>query len=124
MLKRILLGFVIVSVTLVSASHPISVHAAASDVVKQGICDANGGCPTNSPKTINDTISTVVNLLTAAVGVAAVIMIIVGGFRYVTSSGNAESAKSAKNTILYALIGLVVVGLSQVIVHFVLFRLK
>jgi hypothetical protein len=54
------------------------------------------------------------------VGVAAVIMIIIGGFRYITSSGDSASVNSAKNTILYAIIGLVIVALAQVIVRFVL----
>ncbi|MBX4197632.1 hypothetical protein KW801_03715 [Candidatus Saccharibacteria bacterium] len=47
-------------------------------------------------------------------------MIIVGGFRYITSGGNPESTKSARNTILYAIIGLVVVALAQLIARFVL----
>jgi len=57
------------------------------------------------------------------VGIAAVIMIIVGGFRYITSGGNDASVTSAKNTILYAVIGLIVVALSQLIVRFVLGKL-
>lgn len=60
----------------------------------------------------------VVNLLSAVIGVVAVIMIMVGGFRYVTSGGSDSSVTSAKNTILYAIIGLIIVALSQVLVHF------
>jgi hypothetical protein len=47
-------------------------------------------------------------------------MIIIGGFRYITSGGKQESVTSAKNTILYAIIGLVIVALAQIIVRFVL----
>ena len=47
-------------------------------------------------------------------------MIIFGGFRYITSGGNDNNVSSAKNTILYAVIGLVIVALSQFIVRFVL----
>jgi type IV secretion system pilin len=72
---------------------------------------------------INNIIHTVVNLLSAIVGVVAVIMIIVGGFRYITSGGNDTSVTSAKNTILYAIIGLVVVALAQLIVRFTLSKL-
>ena len=75
---------------------------------------------TDPSKKINTTIQNVINLLSVAVGIAAVIMLIVGGFRYVTSAGNAETVKAAKNTILYALIGLVIVALAQLIVNFVL----
>ncbi len=50
-------------------------------------------------------------------------MIIIGGFKYVTSTGDSASISSAKNTILYALVGLAVVSLAQVLVHFVLNKL-
>ena len=69
---------------------------------------------------LNDLITKIVNILSVVVGIVAVIMIIIGGFRYVTSGGKQESVSSAKNTILYAIIGLVIVALAQIIVHFVL----
>jgi hypothetical protein len=47
-------------------------------------------------------------------------MIIIGGLRYVTSGGKQESVTSAKNTILYAVIGLVIIALAQIIARFVL----
>ena len=72
---------------------------------------------------INNIVHTIVNLLSAIVGIVAVIMIIVGGFRYITSGGNDTSVTSAKNTILYAIIGLVVVALAQLIVRFTLSKL-
>ncbi len=72
---------------------------------------------------INDLIHQIVNILSVIVGIAAVIMIIVGGFRYITSGGSDASVTSAKNTILYAIIGLIVVALSQLIVRFVLGKL-
>lgn len=85
-----------------------------------GQCTVAGGDATSR---INDIIHTIVNLLSAVVGVVAVIMIIVGGFRYITSGGNDTSVTSAKNTILYAIIGLVVVALAQLIVRFTLSKL-
>jgi uncharacterized membrane protein len=62
----------------------------------------------------------IINLMTAVVGILAVIMIIYAGFRYVSSGGSDDAIKGAKNTIIYAIIGLVVVALAQIIVHFVL----
>jgi hypothetical protein len=47
-------------------------------------------------------------------------MLIYGGFRYVTSAGNDTAVATAKKTITYALIGLIIVAFAQVIVHFVL----
>ena len=64
--------------------------------------------------------SKVVNILSIVVGIVAVIMIIFGGFRYITSGGESGSVSGAKNTLIYAIVGLVIVALAQFIVHFVL----
>lgn len=69
---------------------------------------------------VNSIISTILNILSVIVGVIAVIMIIIGGFRYITSGGSSEKVSSAKNTLLYAIIGLIIVALAQIIVKFVL----
>jgi cytochrome bd-type quinol oxidase subunit 2 len=63
-----------------------------------------------------------VNIFSLVVGIVAVIMIIVGGFKYITSGGESSKVSSAQSTILYAIVGLVIVVLAQVIVHFVLNR--
>ncbi len=68
----------------------------------------------------NNLLAQIINVFSVIVGVVAVIMIIVGGFRYITSGGDATKVSGAKNTILYGLIGLVIVALAQVIVRFVL----
>jgi cytochrome bd-type quinol oxidase subunit 2 len=77
-------------------------------------------CSKTAGKTLNNTIRWVVNILSVVVGVAAVIMVIIGGFKFITSSGDSNNIASARNTILYAIIGLVIVVLAQVLVHFVL----
>lgn len=56
-------------------------------------------------------------------GVASVIMIMVGGFKYMVSNGDSGKVSSAKDTILYSIIGLVVVVIAQAIVSFVITRL-
>jgi hypothetical protein len=93
-----------------------------AEQIKCGACGASGqaACPAAPNNDIGDTVRTIVNTLSLFAGAIAVIMIIIGGFRYITSGGKEEGVKSAKNTILYAIIGLVVVGLAQIIVHFVL----
>lgn len=84
----------------------------------QSTPDASCGNVGQASNSIQDLVHHIVNLLSAVVGVVAVIMIIFGGFRYVTSGGSDSSVTSAKNTILYAIIGLVIVALSQLLVHF------
>ncbi|USN97630.1 MAG: hypothetical protein H6799_00825 [Candidatus Nomurabacteria bacterium] len=64
-------------------------------------------------------VNNLINLFSIIVGAVSVIMIIYGGFKYITSGGSDDATKSAKNTILYALVGLIIVLISQTIVKFV-----
>ena len=68
----------------------------------------------------NAMIKNVVNLLLYVLGVIAVIMIIIGGIRYATSDGDSGNLKSAKDTILYSVVGLVIGLLAYTIVNFVI----
>ncbi len=65
-------------------------------------------------------VAIIINFLLVAIGIVSVIMIIIGGFRYTLSNGDENSVRAAKDTILYAVIGLIVAILSFVIVNFVL----
>jgi hypothetical protein len=47
-------------------------------------------------------------------------MIIYGGFKYITSGGDSGNVSGAKNTLVYAIVGLIIVALAQFIVHYVL----
>jgi fumarate reductase subunit D len=109
---------------------PAVVHAADSDI--QGCLSGgatlsvgNGNtCPTGNNNAgtdkVNNIITTVVNIFSAIVGIVSVIMIIYGGFKYISSGGDSSKVTEAKNTIVYAVIGLVVVAMAQFIVQFVL----
>lgn len=125
----------IIYATLASLSllFPIAVPVAvnAQEIDKNLQCGANlqfsvpeNGCEVDSSgntaaERIDEIVSQIINILSLAVGVVAVVMIIVGGFRYITSGGDSGNVTGAKNTILYAVVGLVVVALAQVIVRFV-----
>jgi len=98
-------------------------NGANSLTVDSGSGSGSGCTASNisgSGSVIDTDIKNVLNVLSIIVGVVAVIMIIVGGFRYVASGGKQESVTSAKNSILYAIIGLVIVAVAQIIVRFVL----
>lgn len=69
---------------------------------------------------INAVLKLIINIFSLVVGVVSVIMIIIGGLKYITSAGDSGNITAAKNTILYAVIGLVVVALAQFIVRFVI----
>jgi hypothetical protein len=108
--------------------------ATTGDVIGGGLC--HGGdkleftsgnkpttetCNTNANASkLNTLIKNIINIFSILVGIVAVIMIIVGGFRYITSGGDSGNVTTAKNTILYAIVGLVIVALAQFIVRFVL----
>lgn len=71
----------------------------------------------------NGILTKVARLMSYVVGAVAIIFIIIGGFKYVQSSGDATNVKNAKDTILFALVGLVVAATAQAIVVFVINRL-
>jgi cytochrome bd-type quinol oxidase subunit 2 len=82
----------------------------------------DSNCSTTSGSSISSLLKDIINILSIIVGIVAVIMIIVGGLKYITSGGEANKTAAASKTIIYALIGLVVAVLAQVLVHFVLNR--
>lgn len=71
----------------------------------------------------NGILTKATRLVAIVVGIAAVIMIIIGGIQYVVSSGDPTNVTNAKNTVFYAIIGLVVALLAQGIIAFVLNKL-
>ncbi|OGE84459.1 MAG: hypothetical protein A2846_00960 [Candidatus Doudnabacteria bacterium RIFCSPHIGHO2_01_FULL_49_9] len=67
----------------------------------------------------NEFIVGVIDILLGIVGLVAVLFLIIGGFRYVTSAGNEETAEAGKKTVINAIIGIVIVILAFVIVRVV-----
>lgn len=80
--------------------------------------------PTGGPSDLGSLITKITNILMTTVGIVAVIMIIIGGLMYIFSGGNPESTKRAKDTVLYAVIGIIVAILSYAIVNFVIGNIK
>lgn len=114
-------AFALVAPVTVSAQNTANIEnslcAGANLNVNDKDCDSSTD---NAGTTVNNLIATIINIFSVVVGVVAVIMIIVGGFRYITSGGDSGNVTGAKNTILYAIIGLVIVAFAQLIVRFVL----
>ncbi len=67
----------------------------------------------------NNMFKTVTNVLLFIIGAIAVIMLVIGGIKYTTSNGDQAAVQSAKNTILYAVVGIIVAILAYAIVTFV-----
>lgn len=66
----------------------------------------------------------VANIMLAVIGAVAVVMLIVGGFRYVVSAGDSSAVESAKHTVLYAIIGIVVAFLAYAAIKFLMDELE
>ena len=117
-----LLGLAIIAGPIARAFNPFE-DVCTTDKAKNN----SSACkidPTKDPITGNEGVFIKIARIFAIVtGVASVIVIIVGGLGYITSSGNAEKITHAKSMILYAVIGLIVAALAQALVVLVLSKL-
>ena len=124
-MKKILKKFatIISLITLLLAPLLVTspILAAPVDDACAGVTAAGGKCGSGNDD-FEKIITSVINILSIIVGAVSVIMIIIGGLRYVISAGDSNGISGAKNTILYALVGLVVVLFAQIIVAFVIDR--
>ncbi|HTE22566.1 MAG TPA: pilin [Candidatus Limnocylindria bacterium] len=133
-IKVLLANLSIASLLLVPILAPVAVHAQISDDpnLQDNLCSGaeelqfgtTGTCSdtTGAEDTVNSLVGTVINIFSVVVGIIAVIMIIYGGFKYITSGGDSGNIGSAKNTILFAIVGLIIVAMAQIVVRFVLSR--
>lgn len=121
LLKKVSAALLVVPALVLGIGMTVPVGAA---------CDIAGGIaqgaecakPTNAPSELfgpQSIFVTVTNILLFIIGAIAVIMLIIGGIRYVVSAGDQNAVTSAKNTILYAIIGIVVAFLAYAAVNFV-----
>ncbi len=100
----------------VPTSHAVNVFNGQKDPAVTGtdVVTNNKSGSSDFPTLMRQIISTVLVIL----GMLAVIMIIIGGIRYTTSNGDSSRIQGAKNTILYAVVGLVIAILAYAIVNF------
>ena len=94
--------------------------SALDDVCK---ADSTSTLCTHKDDDLMNYVKIIINTLMFALGAISVVMIILGGIKYTTSMGDAKNVESAKNTIMYAVIGLVVAVLAFAIVNFVIGKL-
>lgn len=102
--------------------------AATIDDAKRQACIGAGGEYTGGQcveaggggGSLEKTIKSITNVLVFIVGVASVILLIIGGLRYTLSGGDSGGVEGAKNTILFAIVGVIVAFMAYAIVNFVL----
>ncbi len=125
-MKKLMVGLLAIVSALGLLTLALPVHAA--DVVGgacgvpgasgSSICSSTGA--TNPVSGSGGVLMQAINLIAIGGGIAAVIVIIVAGVRFITSNGDPNNVTAARNTILYAVIGLVVIVVSRSIVVFVI----
>lgn len=103
---------------LAPATTSYAACTSAAGCVTAGI-DSTGGGKSSKTASVGDIVERIVRILLFIIGAVSVIMIIIGGIRYTISQGDAGNVKAAKDTILYAVVGLIVALLAYAIVNFV-----
>lgn len=101
--------------------------AAGAQVDLYGACkgtNEDSGFCKNKDQDVKPLFSKVVDGLMTILGVISIIVLVYGGFRYVTSGGDSNKLSGAKNTILYAIVGIVIALLAYAIVNFVYLRIS
>jgi hypothetical protein len=116
------IALIISSLGLILAmSFPVTALAAAANP-KSAACaglsavSTTEGCGKNANKTVNGVIKVTIDVMSYIVGIGAVIMLIVSGIKYIFSGGESNAVASAKNGIIYSLVGIFVAVLAQWIV--------
>jgi hypothetical protein len=113
---------------IASVAHPAS-DVAAVNLVEDFCSDTNSEpelCKTKQADAEsgvlgeNGIATKIVQTIVFVTAAISVLVIMIGGFRYIISAGDSSGIEGAKNSIIYALVGLVVAVLAQVIVSFVL----
>jgi type IV secretion system pilin len=122
-IRFLVLAISLLAGVMASVAAPVVVSAASPQSV---VCNTLGsaGCSTTPANgvNLNSAIAAAVNILSMVVGIIAVIMIIISGIKFITANGDAGAVKSARHTLTYALVGVVVVAVAQALVKFVLRR--
>ena len=120
-LKLILAGLLVVPTVALAVAPAAS--AEGNLTLNSGVDSAQGdgvGQVSTDPESL---VKKFVNIFLFAVGALSVIMLIWGGIRYTTSAGDSNKVTAAKNTVLYAIVGLVVAILAYAIVNMVISKI-
>lgn len=89
-----------------------------ADTACEGIAATGADC-SGGEDGLTGLIQNVMNILLFVIGAASVVMLVIGALRYTLSAGDAQAAAAAKNTIIYAIIGIIVAVMAWVIADFV-----
>lgn len=117
---KIIAAALFMMATLLSPALFTATTAVAQGAAGDAVLEGAGATGQEGGAEVEDSVSTVTNVLLFLLGIVAVIAIVIGGIMYAASAGDPGKAKAAKDTILYAVIGLIVAILAYAIVNFVI----
>lgn len=123
-MKKILKNIAVTLIILASsfALNPINAYAVASGS-SSAVCDGAGvECNDIEAATVSTTIRRAIRLFQVIAGLLSVFYLIYAGIKFITSSGGSDGIKTARNTILYVAVGIIVVLISEGIIRFVIVR--
>ena len=109
----------------------VNVSAAKVEVGNDPACSSNkltdkealaaAGCPTGEEDAkIGDVAKNIINVVVTVLGLVAVLFVVIGGVNYTTSQGDPQKTKKARDTFLYAILGVILAVLAYTIVNFVI----
>jgi len=127
-LKRLLTGLTALAVAVTMCAAAGSTVLAkdpfgsvdCSKAAGSALCTGKSNSSENPLTGPNGTIRRVTALLARIAGIVAVVIIMVGGFMYITANGDSGKISEAKNVIIYAVIGLVIIVLAQSLIIYIL----
>jgi hypothetical protein len=116
---------VIISCAFIVASLGGGLLLPSTNALALAACTGNGDTVVckSAPSDITAILKSVISILLTIAGIIAVIMIVIGAIRYITSDGDPGKASTARQTVIYAIVGLVVAIMSYGIVNFVVGKL-
>lgn len=127
-MKKLLIALALISGLLLLAP---AGYASATDVLAPDVCSqapdsavcSDKPAPNKKANPVTDLIAKITLIIAVIAGIIAVIMIIISGFRFIVSGGESQKVAGARNNLLSAIIGLVIIALAGVIFSFVVSRL-
>lgn len=124
-IKRLSLGIASLLLALVATfaiALPTPTYA-IGEVSKSEVCNSigtGGECKQNGGVDLNKLTATIINIMSIVIGIVAVVMVMIAGFNFITANGDSSKISTARSALTYAVIGLIIVALAQIIVQFVL----
>lgn len=124
-MKKVILSIILLTLTTLSFSQPafaVNIFGSCTkgSLGSTDVCHAVTKQQKSRTDPILVTLKTTIDIISYIIGIAAVIVLIIAGLEMIIGGGNAQSIASARNSVIYALVGIVVAVLAQSIVVFVL----